>query len=115
MMIIFRIFQRGILYNSSRAKKSNPVRTLTFQRYKKDEIWELVRVILTAQEQIPRHGKNCPKDTAVSWASKSKLNREDNLDLCEGCQVVEFGGWPVGVGPIKTTADSNGGDNTQID
>ena len=114
-MIIFRIFQRGILYNSSRAKKSNPVRTLAFQWYKKDEIWELVRVILTAQEQIPRHGKNCPKDTAVSWASKSKLNREDNLDLCEGCQVVEFGGWPVGVGPIKTTADSNGGDNTQID
>jgi hypothetical protein len=49
----------------------------------------------------------------VSWASN--LNPEDNWDLWEGCQVIEFGGWPVGVGPIKTSSDSNGGDNTQVD
>ena len=56
-----------------------------------EEIWDIVRVILTAQEQIPC--QECSKDTVVSWASN--LNPEDNWDLCcEGCQVVEFGGWP---------------------
>ena len=41
----------------------------------------------------------------MSWASN--LNPEDNWDLCKGCQVVEFGGWLLGVVPIKTSADSN--------
>ena len=48
----------------------------------------------------------------MSWASN--LNPEDNWDLWEGCQVIEFGGWPVGVGSIKTSSDSNGGNNTQV-
>ena len=39
----------------------------------------------------------------MSWASK--LNLEDNWDLCENCQVSEFGGWPNGVVPIKTSAE----------
>ena len=38
----------------------------------------------------------------MSWASN--LNPEDNWELHEGCQVVEFGGWPNGVVSIKTTA-----------
>ena len=49
----------------------------------------------------------------MSWASN--LNPEDNWDLCEDCQVSEFGGWPDGVVPIKTLADSNGGDNKAMD
>ena len=34
----------------------------------------------------------CSKNAVVSWASN--LNPEDNWDLSEGCQVVEFEGWP---------------------
>ena len=49
----------------------------------------IVRVIPTAEEQIPCHNsKKCSKNAAVSWASK--LNPEDNWDLCENCQVSEF-------------------------
>ena len=74
-----------------------------------DEIWDIVRVIPTAEEQIPCRIKECSKNAVVSWASN--LHPEDNWDVCVGCQVDEFGGWPKGVVPIKTSADSNGSDN----
>ena len=51
-----------------------------------DKIWDIVREIPAAEEQIPC--RKCFKDTVVSWASN--LNPEDNWDLCEGCKVVEF-------------------------
>ena len=73
------------------------------------EKWAIVRVIPISEEQIPCCSKKCSKNMAVSWASN--LNPEDNWDLCEDCQVGEFGEWPDGVVPIKTLADSNGGDN----
>ena len=95
-------------------KQSNPVRILTFNRYKKDKIWDIVQVIPTAEEQISCHIKECSKDAAVSWASN--LNPEDIWDLCEGCQVIKRGDWPEGVHPFKYSADSsNDGSNTQID
>ena len=51
---------------------------------------------------------------AVSWASN--VNIDNHWDLCEGCQVNKFGGWPKGFVPIKTLSDSNGGNNnTQVD
>ena len=69
-----------------------------------EETCGIVRVIPTAEEQISCHNsKKCSKNAAVSWASK--LNPEDNWDLCENCQVSEFGGWPNGVVPIKTSAE----------
>ena len=49
---------------------------------------------------------------AVSWKS-NPTNHISNF--CEGCQVIERGGWPEGVHPIKYSADSNGGDNTQVE
>ena len=95
-------------------KQSNPVRILTFQRYKKDEIWYIVRVIPAAEEQILCRIKECSKDAAVSWAFN--LNPEDIWDLCEGWQVIKRGDWPEGVHPFKYSADSsNDGSNTQID
>ena len=55
------------------SKQSNCACTLTFQQYKKkDEIWDILRVIPTAEEQIPCRIKECPKDAAVSWASNLK-------------------------------------------
>ena len=109
----FPYFPTRDLVQFIKNNRSNPVCILTLQRYKKDKIWELVRLIPTAQEQIPCHGKNCLKNAAVSWASNTNPNCI--RDFCEGCQVVEFGGWPNGVVPIKTSAGSNGGDNTHVD
>ena len=103
----FPYFPTRDLVQFIKNNQSNPVCILTLQRYKKDKIWELVRLIPTAQEQIPCHGKNCLKNAAVSWASNTNPNCIQNF--CEGCQVVEFGGCPNGVVPIKTSAGSNGG------
>ena len=64
-----------------------------------DEIWKIVRVIPTAEEQIPCRFKECSKDAAMFWASDKDL--DDLWNLCKGCQVIEFGGWPAGVVPIK--------------
>ena len=51
---------------------------------------------------------------AVSWASNTNTNHIQNF--CEeGFQVNERGGWPEGIQPIKTSADSNGGNNTQVE
>ena len=35
-------------------------------------------------------------------------------NFCEDCQVDEKGGWPEGIHPIKTLADSNSGNNTLV-
>ena len=69
-----------------------------------DGRWGIVRVIPTAEQQIPCHGKNCSKNAAVSWASNKNSNQY--MDLCEDCQVNEFRGWPEGVDPIKTLEDA---------
>ena len=77
-----------------------------------DKIWDILPVIPTAKEQIPC--LECfIKDAVVSWASN--LNPEDNWDLHEGCQVVEFGGWPNVIyhhckplSPILTILELNG-------
>jgi hypothetical protein len=70
-------------------KQFNPVRILTFQLYKKDKIWD-IRVIPTAQEQIPC--QECTKGTAVSYCA-SHLNPNQYWNLCEGCRVNEFRGF----------------------
>ena len=60
-------------------KRSNPVRTLTFQRYTTvdDDYFRFVRVIPTAEEQIPCRIKNCSKDAAVSLLGiQSKSRRQ---------------------------------------
>ena len=70
-----------------------------------DEIWDIVRVIPTAEEQIPCRIKECSKNAVVSWASN--LHPEDNWDVCVGCHVDEFGEWPKGVVPIRFSTDVN--------
>ena len=55
-----------------------------------DNKWTFKRVILTAEKQIRWHSKNCCNNAEVSWASK--LNPEENWDICEECQVNKFGG-----------------------
>ena len=75
-----------------------------------------VRVIPTAEEKLPCHTEKCDKDAVFSWASNS--NRNDIRNFCEGCQVIERGGWPNGVAPIKYLADEDGNNNhvdTQVE
>ena len=42
---------------------------------------------------------------AVSWTS-NKIQTSIGRDLYKDCQVDEFGGWPDGVVPIKTSEDA---------
>ena len=72
----FPYFPTRDLVQFIKNNQSNPVCILTLQRYKKDKIWELVRLIPTAQEQILCHGKNCLKNATVSWASNTNPNCE---------------------------------------
>ena len=65
----------------------------------------MVRVIPTAEQQTPCHSKNFSKNVAVSWTS-NKIQTSIGRDLYKDCQVDEFGGWPDGVVPIKTSEDA---------
>ena len=81
-----------------------------------DDYLTYVRVIPTAEEKLPCHTEKCDKDAVFSWASNS--NRNDIRNFCEGCQVIERGGWPNGVAPIKYLADEDGNNNhvdTQVE
>ena len=60
----FPYFPTRDLVQFIKNKQSNPVRILTFQRYKKDKIWDIICVIPTAQEQIPC--RECSKDAVVT-------------------------------------------------
>ena len=83
--------QLGLLPPKKKPGRSTPAASFIIPPKKKqkadDKIWEIVCVIPIAQERIPPC-QECSQDAVVSWASN--LNPEDNLDLCEGCQVVEF-------------------------
>ena len=69
----------------------------------KDDFWEIVWVIPAAEEKQHCHTENCDKDDAFPWTSNS--NRNDIRNFCEGCQVIERGGRPNGVVPIKYSAE----------
>ena len=75
----------------------------------KDDFWEIVWVIPAAEEKQHCHTENCDKDAAFSWASNS--NRNDIRNFCKGCQVIESGGRPNGVVPIKYSADEDENNN----
>ena len=74
-----------------------------------DDYSTYVRVIPTSEEKLPCHTDKCDKDAAFSWASNS--NRNDIRNFCEGCQVIESGGRPNGVVPIKYSADEDENNN----
>ena len=46
-----------------------------------DKIWDIVRVIPTAEEQITCRIKQCSKDAAVSWASNLNPDRRQLVSL----------------------------------
>ena len=77
-----------------------------------DDYSTYVRVIPTSEEKLPCHTDKCDKDAAFSWASNS--NRNDIRNFCKGCQVIESGGRPNGVVPIKYSADEDE-NNNQVD
>ena len=57
----FPYFPTRDLVQFIKNKQSNPVRILTFNRYKKDKIWDIVQVIPTAEEQSHATSRNAPK------------------------------------------------------
>ena len=68
---------------------------------------------IPSEEQTTCCIKNCSQKAILTWESNLKPGFYRNL--CEECLVDEFSGLPDGVDSIKTSADSNGGDNTQVD
>ena len=68
---------------------------------------------IPSKEQTTCCIKNCSQKAISSWESNLKPGFYRNL--CEECLVDEFSGLPNGVDSIKTSADSNGGHNTQVE
>lgn len=73
-----------------------------------NEIWDIVRVIPTDEEQVECRNEECTDQAVATWASNK--DPEDKWDLCEKCQIKELGGWPDGVDPIKHSTTSNNDD-----
>ena len=69
-------------------------------------IWKIIREVSPQEEPIRCRIKECHKDARVSWASN--VDPEHLWNLCEGCQVIEFGGWPAGFGRIISDKLLNG-------
>jgi hypothetical protein len=69
-----------------------------------EEEWDVVRVIPTDEEKVACRSDDCCEQAVVIWASS--LNLSDEWPMCEDCQLTEFGGWPEGVFPIKTSTDT---------
>ena len=102
--------QRLLKFNQAAARKKKAVPTTRTSASVDDDYLTFIRVIPTAEEQIPCDSeKKCSNNAAVSWSSNSNCI----LNLCEGCQVNDNGGWPEGIQPIKTMAEGDG--NTQVD
>jgi hypothetical protein len=62
----------------------------------KDELWDLVRVVPKSKSCKCRT-ETCSAQAVATWASN--LEPEDKWDLCEECQLEDFGGWPEGIEP----------------
>jgi hypothetical protein len=71
------------------------------------DVWDMVRAIPTAEEQIQCRNEGCTDQAVATWASNNDPN--DMWDICEKCQLKECGGWPEGVSPIEysTTTSSH--------
>ena len=67
------------------------------------EVWDIIRVIPTAEEKIKCRYENCTEQAVATWASDK--NPEDKWPLCEKCQLEDFGGWPTDVEPIEQSDD----------
>ncbi|VEU34315.1 unnamed protein product [Pseudo-nitzschia multistriata] len=67
------------------------------------EVWDIIRVIPTAEEKIVCRYENCTNQAVATWASN--LAPDDKWSLCEKCQLEDFGGWPEGVDPIERKSD----------
>ena len=61
-----------------------------------EEVWDLVHVIPKHEVRSCRVD-GCKHPAVATWASN--LEPEDQWDMCEECQLTDFGGWPEGVEP----------------
>ncbi len=68
-----------------------------------DEVWDITRVIPTAEEKIKCRYEHCSEQAVATWATNK--DPEDKWPLCEKCQFEDFGGWPEGVEPIERSID----------
>ena len=79
---------------SSEPKKSNPD-----DASEDGGVWDILRVIPTAEEKTVCRYEHCSEQAVAIWATDK--NPQDNWPLCEKCQLQDFGGWPEGVEPIE--------------
>ena len=68
-----------------------------------NELWDVICVIPQDEKKVECRG--CTDQAVATWSSNQ--DPEDKRDLCEKCQLEEFGGWPDGVDLIKHCTTSN--------
>ena len=69
-----------------------------------DEVWDIIRVIPTAEENIECRYEHCSEQAVATWATDK--DPEVIWPVCQKCQLEDFGGWPEGVLPIDRSDDS---------
>jgi hypothetical protein len=66
------------------------------ETHEEEEVWDLVRVIPKKEKVICRT-EGCKEQAVATWASN--LEPDEKWNLCEDCQLKDFGGWPEGTEP----------------
>jgi hypothetical protein len=61
-----------------------------------DEVWDVVRVV-PKNKSCECRTEGCSAQAVATWATN--LEPEDKWDMCEECQLSDFGGWPDNVEP----------------
>ncbi len=64
-----------------------------------NEVWDIVRVIPTAEEKLVCRSEHCSEKAVAIWATDR--DPQDKWPLCEKCQLKDFGGWPEGIESIE--------------
>jgi len=57
-------------------------------------VWDMIRVLEAADGAIPCRMDGCDRRAVSVWKDLATLS-DDDFPICEPCQEVEFGGWPV--------------------
>ena len=76
--------------------KTSKVSVAPVEEEEEDEVWDVVRVVPRSQPCECRT-EGCSAQAVATWATN--LEPEDKWDICEACQLKDFGGWPEGVEP----------------
>jgi hypothetical protein len=88
--------KKGMPAEAADATKTNKVSVAQVKEEEEDEVWDVVRVV-PKNKSCECRTEGCSAQAVATWATN--LAPEDMWDMCEACQLKDFGGWPQGVEP----------------